>query len=280
MGTIDKSDLYYEIYGEGLPLVMLHGWGVDRRILSRCIEPVLAGYAMPVQRIYIDLPGMGRSPAASHIRTSDHVLDALTALLDELIPGQRFLLMGESYGGYLARGMVRQRPSQIAGLILLCPLIVPGNRQGNVEPLRVMEKDEAFLRTLSAEDRASFEYLNVILTESVWNRFRDDILEALRYQNTHFLEVLDGAFSFDVDELERPFAAPCLILTGRQDTEVGWRDQFRLMDIYPNATFAVFNRAGHNLQIEQPEQFLSFLRHWLSDNMKLFYEFPREDTTG
>jgi pimeloyl-ACP methyl ester carboxylesterase len=273
MGTIDKSDLYYEIYGEGLPFVILHGWGVDHNILSHCMESMFAEYPMPIQRIYIDLPGMGRSPAASHIRTSAHVLDALAALLDELIPGQRFLLMGESYGGYLARGMVKQSASRIAGLILLCPLMIPGNRQGNVEPLRVMERDEAFLGTLSEEDRASFEYLNVILTESVWNRFRDEILEALRHQNTHFLtEVLDGAFSFDVDELEEPFAAPCLILTGRQDTEVGWRDQFKLMDIYPNATFAALNRAGHNLQIEQPEQFLSIMRHWLGDNRKLFYK--------
>ncbi len=273
MGTVNKSVLFYEICGEGLPLVMLHGWGVDHHILSGCMEPLFAEHPAPIRRIYIDLPGMGRSPAAPHIRTSDHVLDALVELLDELIPGRRFLVMGESYGGYLARGMVRRHASRIAGLILLCPLVFPGCRRGNVEPLHVMEKDEAFLNTLSAADRASFEYLNVIRTESVWNRFRDDILEALRHQNTRFLtEVLDGAFSFDVDDLEKPFTAPCLILTGRQDTEVGWRDQLGLMGLYSNATFAALNRAGHNLQIEQPELFRSITRHWLRDNMKLFCE--------
>ncbi len=272
MNTI-KSALHYEICGEGLPLVMLHGWGVDHRILSGCMESLFTEHPLPFKRIYIDLPGMGLSSAAPNMRTSDHVLDALMTLLDELIPGERFLIMGESYGGYLARGMVRQRASQIVGLILLCPLVFPGHRKGQAEPMRVMEKDEAFLRTLSPSDRASFEYLNVILTERVWQHYRDDIMAAFEIQDVQFLtEVLDGAFSFDVDDLQTPFTAPCLIFTGRQDTEVGYRDQFKLMESYPNATYIALNRAGHNLQIEQPALFGSITSHWLIDNMRLFYE--------
>jgi pimeloyl-ACP methyl ester carboxylesterase len=93
------------------------------------------------------------------------------------------------------------------------------------------------------------------------------------HQNTHFLtKVLDGAFSFDVDALEEPFTSPCLIITGKQDTEVGYRDQFQYMNIYTNSTYIALNRAGHNLQIEQPELFETIVGNWLADNMRSFKE--------
>ncbi len=265
------TSIDYEVCGNGIPLVMLHGWGVDHRILSGPMEPLFSSDSSGFKRIYIDLPGMGKSKAGPHIRNSDGMLDALFELLDDLIPGQRYLVMGESYGGYLARGMVNKRASQIAGVILLCPVVVPGYRKGQVEPLRVVEKDGAFLDTLSLKERKSFEYMNVILTENVWMRYQNDIYDTLRHQDAHFLnKMLDGAFSFDVDKLKEPFAAPCLIIAGKQDTEVGYRDQFELMKHYTNATYVALNRAGHNLQIEQPQLFASVISGWLSDNMRDF----------
>ncbi len=265
------TSIYYEIYGDGIPLVMLHGWGVDHRILSGPMEPLFSKELSGFKRIYIDLPGMGQSKAGAHIKTSDEMLDALYAFLDQIIPAQRYVVMGESYGGYLARGMVCKKPFRVAGVILLCSAMIPGYRKGNVVPLCVMEKDEAFLNTLSPAERKSFEYMNVILTEKVWLSYKADIYDALPLQNPHFLnEVLNGAFSFDADKLEKPFDSPCLILTGKQDTEVGYRDQFDLMRIYTNATYIALNRAGHNLQIEQPQLFTSIVGGWLADNMKDF----------
>ncbi len=265
------TSIDYEIFGDGIPLVMLHGWGVDRRILSGPMEPLFSRGPAGFKRIYIDLPGMGQSKAGAHIKTSDQMLEALFELLDAIIPSQRFLVMGESYGGYLARGMVNKRASQVAGIVLLCPAVIPGYRKGEVVPLRVMEKDEAFLHTLSTAERKSFEYMNVILTEKVWHRYEADIYDALQHQDTHFLgEVLDGAFSFDVDMLAEPYTGPCLIIAGKQDTEVGYRDQFDLMQIYANATYIALNRAGHNLQIEQPQLFTAIISNWLADNMKSF----------
>ncbi len=43
--------------------------------------------------------------------------------------------------------------------------------------------------------------------------------------------------------------------------EVEYKDQFKLLEKYPNATYCVLNRAGHNLQIEQPELFQSIIKN-------------------
>lgn len=59
------------------------------------------------------------------------------------------------------------------------------------------------------------------------------------------------------------FAAPTLIVTGRQDTCVGYRDQLALLDHYPHATFAVLDTAGHNAQIERPGAVAALVDDWL-----------------
>lgn len=258
------AEIFYRIVGEGTPVVMLHGWGVDHRILSGCMEPVFAeGLQQGFQRIYLDLPGMGQSTENGHIRNSDDVLDVLLQFIDTIIPDKRFILVGESYGGYLARGLVNKRAEQILGLLMVCPLIFPGYRKGCVPELTVLESDDTLLFELGEQERSSFAYITVIRTRTVWERFKTDIYDALQHQNTKFLnEVLDGSFSYDVDSFTQIFDKPCLIIAGRQDCEVGYQDQFRLLERYTAATYMVFDRAGHNLQIEQPEQFTSAVRAW------------------
>lgn len=263
---INDTIIEYECVGEGMPVLFLHGWGMDKRIMTGCFEPVFLDNTLCYKRIYIDLPGMGNSIAGKNIKSSNDMLDIIHHFAESVIGGE-VIVAGESYGGYLARGFVNKYPEMVKSLILLCPLVYPGSRNGQVEQLHVMERDEAFLQTLTAEQYSSFTYMNVVLTKPVWKLYERDILPAIEVQNRHFLDnVLEGAFSFDADELESPFTKPCLILVGKQDTEVGYRDQFKLMEKYPNATYCAINRAGHNLQIEQPELFQGIVKNWLKDN--------------
>lgn len=253
----------YECVGDGAPILFLHGWGMDRRIMSGAFEPIFENGCGGFRRIYLDLPGMGRSKAGADIHNSDDMLEVLCAFARKVV-GEPFILAGESYGGYLSRGFVRMYPELLRALILLCPLVYPASRCGDVEPLRVIRRDDEFLETLSDGQRASFCYLNVILERGVYEAYERDIMPALRGQNRHFLdEVLDGAFSFDPDDLHEPFGAPTLILAGRQDTEVGYKDQFGLLRNYPDASYCALHGAGHNLQIEQPSLFRTIVGEWL-----------------
>jgi pimeloyl-ACP methyl ester carboxylesterase len=67
-----------------------------------------------------------------------------------------------------------------------------------------------------------------------------------------------------VDDLPQPFLDPVLILTGKQDDRVGYIDAWSLLDRYPRGTFAVLDKAGHDLQIEQPELFEGLVKEWLN----------------
>jgi pimeloyl-ACP methyl ester carboxylesterase len=270
--SVKGVTLYYETIGSGKPVFMIHGWGPDHRLMKGCMEPVFQSLKEPWKRIYFDLPGMGKTKGKPWITGSDQMLEIMLAFIDGIIPGERFLLAGESYGGYLARGLLKKRQAMIDGMLLICPLTAPyvvtsqGVDKGDVPPLRVLERDPALLQSLSESDRKQFEPIHVLQNARVWARFRDEILPGLRMMDSDFLDNSLGnnvPFGFPHDELDKPFDKPVLMLMGRQDCSVGYRDIWGIIENYPRASFVILDKAGHNLQIEQDELFGTLVKEWL-----------------
>jgi pimeloyl-ACP methyl ester carboxylesterase len=258
--------IYYEIHGSGTPIVMIHGWSVDHRLMKGCMEPVFQSTDAQWQRIYFDLPGMGRTKAASWITGTDKMLEIVLAFIDGILPNQHFLLAGESYGGYLARGVIKARPSLVDGLLLICPAAIQETLEANATPFQVLEKDEAFVDSLSEEDRKYFTGINVVQNKRVWERFAEEVVPALKVADYDFLEnslSQHVPYAVNIDQVEKPYQQPTLFVMGRQDSIVGYRDHWQLIENFTRATFAILDKAGHNLQIEQDALFTALVKEWL-----------------
>ena len=264
--TVKGVNIYYEIHGSGTPVVMIHGWSPDHRLMKGCMEPVFQSLDSPWQRIYFDLPGMGKTKGQPWITGTDQMLELVLAFIDGIIPNQHFIVAGESYGGYLARGIIKERTALVDGLLLICPVASQETLSENVFPLQVLEKDEAFASTLSEEDRQYLEGINVIQNKRVWERFSEDILLGLKMADYAFLENSLGQnvpYSVNVDLVEKPYTQPTLMVMGRQDSVVGYRDHWKLIENYSRASFVILDKAGHNLQIEQAVLFDALVKEWL-----------------
>jgi pimeloyl-ACP methyl ester carboxylesterase len=260
------GNIHYEIIGEGTPVVMIHGWGCDSRMFKGSMEPVFESMVTPWQRIYFDMPGMGYSPAQRWITGSDDMQAVILEFFDKVIPGQHFLLAGKSYGGYLARGILKARPAQVDGLLLICASAVSDHARRDVPTHQAVEVDQEFLDTLTPQDRKDLTENNVIHTRRVWERFKAEVLPGLQAADWDFLNNCLGrntAYREDIDQLDKPFPQPALFLMGRQDASVGYRDHWRLLENYPHASFVVLDRAGHNLEIEQSVLFNALVIEWL-----------------
>jgi len=264
--TVRDIDIYYEIHGSGTSVLMIHGWSPDHRLMKGCMEPIFQSMDTAWQRIYFDLPGMGRTRGRRWITGSDQMLEVILEFVDGIIPGQHFAVAGESYGGYLARGVIKERPTLVDGLLLICPVAVQETRELNATAFQVFVKDEALLDSLSAEDRQYFEGINVIQDRRVWERFKEDVMPGLKIADYTFLEnslSQHVSFTHDVDLIEQPYQQPTLMVMGKQDSVVGYRDQWQLIENFPRASFVVLDRAGHNLQIEQDVLFGALVKEWL-----------------
>ena len=121
---IDGHPVELDIIGEGLPVLMLHGFPLDRRALRRSVDPVFEGRT-GYRRIHVDLPGFGASPRVPGIDGSAAMVDFVLRLIDEVAGDGPLLLVGESWGAYLARAVIARRPLQVAGAALLVPMTSP-----------------------------------------------------------------------------------------------------------------------------------------------------------
>jgi pimeloyl-ACP methyl ester carboxylesterase len=245
--------VHYVEHGDGAPVVALHGAGVDHREVMACLDPVfdaLTGY----RRIYLDLPGMGRTPAPETIRSADDVLDVLLAFIDGVVGDQPLLVAGHSAGGYYAQAIAGQRPEQAVGLALLCPLLAG---------IHDVPAREVIVSSGDIGDDEFRDYFTVQTAETL-DRYERYVQPAGQLADQSALARIGEQWELTVRPQEKtPYRRPTLVVTGRQDSALGYSRAWELLDHYPRATFAVLDRAGHALPHEQPELLRALVTEWL-----------------
>jgi pimeloyl-ACP methyl ester carboxylesterase len=262
---VNGIPVHYAQHGTGTPVLALHGGEVDHREITGALEPVFAerpGY----RRIYPDLPGMGRTPAPETIDSTDAVLDTLLGLVDDVIGEEAFLVVGHSYGGYLARAIANRRPGQVAGLALICSLAGEQVR-GDERPEHVVlhAADDLDLDgTLEPAMAAEFRNYLVVQTPETLRRFQETVAPGVALADQAALERIFARWQLRTAPEQAPaYTNPTLILAGRQDATVGYAGSWRLLEHYPRATFAVLDRAGHGLPHEQVGLVTALMAEWL-----------------
>lgn len=256
--------------GAGRPIVFIHGWTMDHRDEMRTYEPILAGLG-GWRRHYLDLPGMGRTPASPGIRTLDDMLEACLDAIAALVGSERFCLAGTSAGAYLARGVLARRREQVAGVLLRVPLVVPADAERDRDPVAPLIRNEAAVAVLDASERAALGEVLVqtpAYVAALRAKLREAVAPAQQAADDPFLSAIRDdptryRFSFDLDAAPVLCAGPSLIVAGRHDTHVGYRDAWRLVAKLPRASFAVLDRAEHGLPIDQQDLFSALVRDWL-----------------
>lgn len=265
MEVIVKSvPVYYEEYGTGIPVLMLHGTPVDHRWMAANMEPVFHN-RLGWRRIYPDLPGRGKTPGAEWITTQDHILEVIIEFIQTVAPNQRFVVAGLSYGGYLARGMIYQLGSMIDGIALWIPQVETDKTRLQAPAHQVLVEDAQFTAALTPQE-SFLSDMAVVQSVETLEWFRTYGHPALALTDWAFLDKIGdlSSFSFSVDHLPAPFPGPALIVTGRQDAVVGYKSAWEILNNYPRGTFAVLDRAGHFLDIEQISLLQTLTGEWLN----------------
>ena len=261
----EDLQMYYETVGDGVPVLMLHGYYVDHHIMTGCLEPVLEqeecrGY----KRIYLDLPGMGKTKSVFWIKNADTLSEVLVRFVHEVIGAQPFILAGESYGGYLARGIIKACSAQICGSLFICPCIIPDYEKRDLPKFQVMERED-MQEYAPEKDYNDYAESMVVQTPKTWQRYETEVMAGVNVADSMFLQEYQRngyAFSCDVDQVEETYHFPTVFFAGRQDDCVGFKDACGILRNYENSSFLVLNAAGHNLQIDQEEIFQDYAKRF------------------
>ncbi|KAJ5755414.1 alpha/beta hydrolase [Penicillium manginii] len=258
--------------GEGIPIIIIHGWEMQGKAEEPDFEPIFS--TIPGhRRIYVDLPGMGITPA-NNVKDLDDMYNRLSQFIDARLGSSRFLLIGSSCGGYLARAIAQKYAGQVDGLLLRVPLIEPKDSMRDLDPFKPLVENETLMSNVSAEDKA---LLGDILVQTppyiqaLKAKYEDVYLPAGNAADSEALDPIRAdpdryrLSSALLDESAR-FFAPTLIVCGRQDQSVGYRDSLRLLELYPRSSYVVLDRSTHGLPVDDSERsvFGVLVRDWIN----------------
>ncbi len=257
------ASLSYDDVGDGFCVLVLHGAYSTRNEMASALDPILAPLGR-FRRLYPDLPGMGASPAHDSIQTSNDVIDLLGRFVDDQVAESPFVVIGHSYGAHLARGLAVRRSGQVAGMALICPLL---SGDMNPEPHVVVQSDIDPAALLDASHVDEFLGYFVVHTEETVQRFNDAVVPSLGRFDGDAVQRVMNEWSLDPNPDQAAFDAPTLIVTGRHDSWVGYRDQAALLDQYPRADYVVLTDTGHALPHERPGILAALLGDLLSSSM-------------
>ncbi|MDQ0618990.1 hypothetical protein QFZ33_003014 [Arthrobacter globiformis] len=118
--------------------------------------------------------------------------------------------------------------------------------------------------TLGPAEESVFRDYFVVQTQATLERYKKYVVPALGLVDEAGLERIGEHRLFSSSPEEGPpYSGPVLIVTGRQDSTVGYAGQWDLLEHYPRASFAVLDRAGHALPHEQPGLVKALITEWL-----------------
>jgi pimeloyl-ACP methyl ester carboxylesterase len=110
--------LHVSCRGEGSPVVLLEA-GIAASSLSwALVQPEIAKFT---RACAYDRAGLAWSDVASCARTFERIVDELATVLAGIAPGERYVLVGHSFGSFVVRAYAARHPEHVHGLVLVDP---------------------------------------------------------------------------------------------------------------------------------------------------------------
>lgn len=160
--------------GQGHPLVLIHGFGLDSAIWA----PVIAPLAKRYEVIVVGLPGLGH-PTFTSIESMEGLAHWLHQQLSPLqLPP--LVMAGHSMGGYAALSYLEQFPSRLQGLCLVHSHVFADTKAKQAERTKVIE----FVRKNGTEAWAKAA-IPPLFSQSYQRQAPQEILQWIR-RYSHF----------------------------------------------------------------------------------------------
>jgi 3-oxoadipate enol-lactonase len=260
----DGAELYYEVHGEGPPLVLVMGIGYDSSLWTLAQVPALS---QRFQVVIFDNRDAGRSSRASAAYTVADMADDTARLLDGLAI-ERAHLLGLSMGGMIAQEFALRHGARLDHLILSGCGAAPA--RAAFDPIRSWNWVKA--NDTSGEAFASQQFSWLFSTEFLRNKEAVQQTLAMLSNNPHPVspEAYDRQAQayLRYDALDRlgGIKAPTLAIVGEQDLLTPPHVCREVASRIPGATFEVIQGAGssHLAPIERPDDFNGLVTRFLT----------------
>lgn len=259
----DGVELYYEVEGEGFPVVLTHGnmgfgrsFSLQTRILSsryKCIVHDLRGC------------GLSGKPQADAYPTEIHSSDLHSILTALGI--KRAVHIGHSFGGPISLQYYFDHPDAVAGIVFIGSYAAGRHFQRITEEyrLKVYEtlqgRRDAFLAAATSEKFIKYNPYAASVVEMIWKEATKPPVYAAQ-------ATVKGYFRLDFFDKLPEVKVPALILCGDNDMLCPFESCGKVLaERIPDSRVEIVKDGGHFFHLEKPEIVNEAVWKWLEDRI-------------
>jgi pimeloyl-ACP methyl ester carboxylesterase len=257
---LDGAKIYYEVVGDGPPLVLVHGYTLDRRMWDDQFQFFAARY----RTVRYDLRGYGRSDPPTPATFSHH--DDLRRLLDHLGIEQAHVC-GLSMGGGVTVDFALEYPDRVRSVIVIASALGGFKVDfGPVVPAMIAMQQAAQDGDLPEAKRIWIESPLFVPTNrdpGLAQRLRRMVDDWSGWQMTHQANHVDP----DPPPAERldGLSVPALVINGALDNEGMLRIAAEIEARAPLARRVLLPDVGHLPNMEAPEAVNDLIASFLAE---------------
>lgn len=258
--NINGVQTYYEIEGNGEPILFIHGIDSDSRMWEKQFDTLAKSY----QTIRFDLRGFGHTPMPAG---EFHIQDDINELMESLEIHSAHIV-GYSFGGTVALPFAMKYPSRVKSLILAGAGMVGYNWS---EQLSTYFQDFQVCWKNGDWD----EMMRLLKWKSIYGPYREEkgLEEICSLLDEMFLHAMKNVLregkpisAGDTRDKLHSVKAPTLILVG----ELDFKDYHKIAEIYhqelPNSMKRIVPNAGHFMNLENPSLFNDFISNFINNH--------------
>ena len=252
--------MVYEIRGQGLPVILLHGFMEDRRIW----DSVLPGIENKYRWILPDLPGSGGSAFNASLQELKDFAELIPAILEQEGINE-FVLIGHSMGGYISLAFAEKYPDKIRALGLF-------HSSSYADSAEKKESREKNIHFIQKHDPVLFveQAIPGLFSESFKSEHPEEILKLTdRYANFSreslvlYLEAMKNRPA--TTGVLKSIAKPVLFIMGDEDKAVPIKDALEQCHLPRISYIHILTHTAHMGMIENTSLCNSFIDRFLSE---------------
>lgn len=250
---VSDAELYYEVHGDGEPLVLIPGFGAGMWIWFKQVSEL----AQKFRVISYDPRGLARSSSRGrNFASMGRLAEDLEALL-RVLDIERAHITGASFGGFVAQEFALGYPEMTNTLVLCCTSY---GGAAHVPPSAETLAALASTKGLNTGERVRANLLLAFSPEYVAQE-REEIEQVIALREANFvpeevyLHQLQAAMAFDASARVSEIKARTLVITGDEDIIVPAQNSYNLAARIPHAELRVIPGGSHTFFIEKADEF-------------------------
>ena len=214
---VNDIEIYYEIHGEGFPIVMIHGFSAN---LDWWPQSLISELSKTFKVFIFDNRGAGRTDKSDMEYSIRLFADDTAGLMDALNIKKAFII-GLSMGGMIAQELTLNYPEKVEKLIL-CGTYCGGSKSTlpSEETMSILMRD----REIISQEEAVREWIPLLFSkdfimknpEYIENLVKRALIAPIPPYNYQLQE--SATFHFNLGRKLKEIKTPTLILHGEKDT--------------------------------------------------------------